>query len=69
MRGVSADTLERIAAPGAMAAVWSKTYTESHASRLTAADGRVLFETETPLTHEEMELIRELGIEGGPERL
>jgi hypothetical protein len=41
---------------------WTKIYTESHSNLLLDNKGQVLFQTTTPLTDAEMELIERLGL-------
>lgn len=63
MRGVSPRALEALRPDDiGNAAVWSKTYTENSSSRLLDKAGNVLFETEAPLSNQEMELIEQLGL-------
>lgn len=61
IRGVSPAALKGIEEIEALA-IWSKSYTESHASRLKTKDGRVLLEIDTPLSEAELELIDKLGL-------
>lgn len=61
IRGVSSEAIGEIGGEKELA-IWSKTYTESHASRLETKDGRLLLEIDTPLSEAELKLIDKLGL-------
>lgn len=66
IRGVSMASASKIGEivgnGGGTKAIWSKTYTETNSNRLITPSGDVLFETNTPLTQAENDLIEELNL-------